>query len=304
MTDRQQHLVLSDGRKLAYAEHGAPQGRAVLYFHGTPSSSLEWRLWNADQLCRRLGLLVVTVDRPGIGSSDHQPKRRMSDWPADVATLADHLGLDRFAVLGYSGGCPYAAACAALLPDRVSQVVLVGVVGPFDQPGLTDAMTRRNLQLMETCRDRPALGRLLLRLMVLLARAAPRRTVQQAIAALPPPDQQVLAQEHLQEMFLDLLRDTQRAGPAGAQHDLALMASPWDFDPASLRAPALLWHGDADRNATTAMARHLDAVVPSSTLRLEEGDGHLSIVTRHAHTILAAIADHHSAPDHASGGAR
>jgi pimeloyl-ACP methyl ester carboxylesterase len=254
MTDRQQHLVLSDGRKLAYAEHGAPQGRAVLYFHGTPSSSLEWRLWNADQLCRRLGLLVVTVDRPGIGSSDHQPKRRMSDWPADVATLADHLGLDRFAVLGYSGGCPYAAACAALLPDRVSQVVLVGVVGPFDQPGLTDAMTRRNLQLMETCRDRPALGRLLLRLMVLLARAAPRRTVQQAIAALPPPDQQVLAQEHLQEMFLDLLRDTQRAGPAGAQHDLALMASPWDFDPASLRAPALLWHGDADRKATTAMA--------------------------------------------------
>jgi pimeloyl-ACP methyl ester carboxylesterase len=304
MSEHQQHLVLSDGRTLAYAEHGDAQGTTVLYFHGTPSTSVEWRLWDADEPCRRLGLHVVTVDRPGVGGSDHQPGRRMSDWPADVAALADHLGLDRFAVLGYSGGCPYAVACAAVLPERVTQVVLVGVVGPFDRPGLTDAMTPRNLQLMEACRDRPALGRLLLRLMVLLARLAPRRTVQQALAALPPPDQQVLAQADRQAMFLDLLRDTQRAGPAGAQHDMALMASPWGFDPAAVRTPVLLWHGDADHNATLAMARHLDAVIPDSTLRVEEGDGHLSVVTRHGPAILGAIADHRDASDHAIGGPR
>jgi pimeloyl-ACP methyl ester carboxylesterase len=304
MSDHQQHLVLAGGRKLAYTEHGDPHGAAVLYFHGTPSTSVEWRLWDADELCRRLGLRVVTVDRPGVGGSDHQPGRRMSDWPADVVALADHLGLDRFAALGYSGGCPYAVACAALLPERVTQAVLVGVVGPFDEPGLTDAMTPRNLQLMKTCRDRAALGRLLLRLMALLARAAPRRFVQQALAALPTPDQAVLVQADRQEMFLDLLRDTQRTGPAGAQHDMALMASPWDFDPAAVRAPVLLWHGAADHNATVAMAQHLDTVIPNSTLTLEDGDGHLSIVTHHARPILGAIADHRDAHDHAIGGPR
>jgi pimeloyl-ACP methyl ester carboxylesterase len=240
----QQHLP--DGRRLAYAQHGDPHGRAVLYFHGTPSTSVDWRLWDADDLCQRLALRVLTIDRPGVGGSDHQPGRRMRDWPADVTALADHLHLRRFAVLGYSGGCPYAVACAALLPERVTQVALVGVVGPFDRPGLVDEMTPKNLQLMQTCRDRPRLGRLLLRLMAQLARLAPRRTVQQAVATLPSLDRQVMEHKDRQEMLLELIGDAQRAGPRGAQHDLALMASPWDFDPAAIRAPVLLWHGGAD----------------------------------------------------------
>jgi pimeloyl-ACP methyl ester carboxylesterase len=286
----EQYVKLPDGRQLAYAESGDPHGRPVLYCHGTPSTSAEWRLWDAGELTARLGLRVITVDRPGVGGSDYQAERRVNDWPADVAALANHLRLDRFSVLGYSGGCPYAAACAALLPEQVTQVVLVGVVGPFDKPGLVDAMTPRNRQLMEACRDRPRLGRLLLRLMLLLARLAPRRTVQQAVAALPPPDQHVLEREDRRRLFLELIRDAQRAGPRGAQHDLALMASPWDFDLSAISAPTLLWHGGADQNATVAMARYLEAAIPGSKLHLQAHDGHLSIVTRHARTILQAVA--------------
>jgi pimeloyl-ACP methyl ester carboxylesterase len=216
MTQDQQHLQLPDGRLLAYTEAGDPDGHPVLYCHGTPSSSVEWRLWDADDLATQLGLRVIIADRPGVGGSDHQPRRRITDWPADVEALADHLGLPRFSMLGYSGGCPYAVACAVLLPEQVTRVVLVGVVGPFDVPGLVDAMTPRNLQLMHACRDRPALGRLLLRLMALLARLAPGRTVQQAVATLPPADQQVLERDDLQQMFLEVICDAQRAGPRGA----------------------------------------------------------------------------------------
>lgn len=107
-----QQVILPDGRKLAYAEFGRPDGVPVLYFHGAPGSRLE-PLLIGDDVLNQLGLRVIAPDRPGMGGSDFQRGRGFSDWPADVVALADALGLGRFAVLGNSGGGPYAAVCAA-----------------------------------------------------------------------------------------------------------------------------------------------------------------------------------------------
>ena len=63
----------------------------------------------------------ITVDRAGVGFSDPQPGRALLDWPDGVWALANSLRLDRFAVLGTSGGGPYAAACCVALPDRISR---------------------------------------------------------------------------------------------------------------------------------------------------------------------------------------
>src|SRR5689334_19202051 len=99
----QNHITLPDGRRLAYAEFGDPGGNPVLYFHGAPSSRLE-PLLVGDEAWGRKGLRVIAPDRPGIGGSDFQHGRGFSNWPTDVVALADALGLDRFAVLGNSGG--------------------------------------------------------------------------------------------------------------------------------------------------------------------------------------------------------
>jgi pimeloyl-ACP methyl ester carboxylesterase len=80
------HIVLPDGRRLAYAEFGAHGGRPVLYFHGSPSSRLE-PLLVGDKVWTRHGLRVIAPDRPGMGLSDFQPGRGFSHWPADVAAL-------------------------------------------------------------------------------------------------------------------------------------------------------------------------------------------------------------------------
>jgi pimeloyl-ACP methyl ester carboxylesterase len=74
----------------------------------------------------------VAVDGPGIGGSDPQPGRRVLDWPSDVAELADSLGIERFAVLGFSFGGPYARACAHALARRVTRAGLVSCLGPID----------------------------------------------------------------------------------------------------------------------------------------------------------------------------
>jgi pimeloyl-ACP methyl ester carboxylesterase len=103
-------LRLGDGRRLGYAERGDPGGRPLLYFHGWPGARVEARL--ADEPAKAAGVRLVALDRPGMGFSDFQRGRTFVDWSADVVEVADALQLDRFAVLGISGGGPYAAACA------------------------------------------------------------------------------------------------------------------------------------------------------------------------------------------------
>ena len=137
--DETRFITLPDGRRLAYSETGAPDGSPVLYFHGHPGSRLDVAMFDRSILARS-GLRMLSIDRPGIGQSDFQPGRAIRDWPADVRGFADALGIQRFAVLGVSGGGPFAAACAQALPERVTKALLVSSVGRFDLPGITKGM--------------------------------------------------------------------------------------------------------------------------------------------------------------------
>src|SRR5512140_2188131 len=102
----EQNITLPDGRKLAYAEYGDPDGKPVIYCHGNPGSRLDPKMLDL-QLLRKFHVRIIAPDRPGMGGSDFLPGRKISDWPADVTALADGLHLDRFAILGISGGGPY-----------------------------------------------------------------------------------------------------------------------------------------------------------------------------------------------------
>src|SRR5207245_3071247 len=111
MIARRNDVRLPDGRRLAYDDAGDPAGRPLLFFHGLGASR---RARHPDDgVAAGLGVRLLTVDRPGIGGSDPLLRRRLLDWPGDVAALADELGLDRFAVAGWSAGGPHALACAA-----------------------------------------------------------------------------------------------------------------------------------------------------------------------------------------------
>ena len=114
---RDDSIRLPDGRALAYAEWGDLGGRPVFYFHGMPGS----RLFIPDpDAAADEHVRVIAADRPGMGRSDPQPGHVVADWPSDVNALADALGLERFGVIGWSAGTPYAFACAALIPERLT----------------------------------------------------------------------------------------------------------------------------------------------------------------------------------------
>ena len=268
-----QRYRLPDGRLLGYNEYGPGDGKPLFYFHGTPSSRIEWQMVASEQLATQLHLRVIAMDRPGMGLSDFQPGRRLSDWPTDVAALAGGLGIDRFAVLGYSGGGPYAAVCALAIPERLTAVGLVSSVGPFREPGLTQGINPASRQFFDLCRDKPGQGRLMLRIMGLMAGAAPRRLIAQSVAALPEPDQVVLTRPRIQQGYLQTLREALRHGPRGAQHDTALMVGPWEFQPQQITITVHLWHGEADRDAPIAMGRYLAATIPKCDAVFSPDDG-------------------------------
>ena len=129
-------LETPDGRTVAYAVWGDPDGFPILGLHGTPGCRLE--RWPHEELFAELGVCLVTHDRAGYGRSDHRRGRRVADEVDDVRSIADELGFDRFGVTGGSGGGPHALACAALLPDRVVRATCRVGVAPLGDPGLEE----------------------------------------------------------------------------------------------------------------------------------------------------------------------
>lgn len=126
---------MPDGRVLGFAEYGDPKGNALFYFHGTPNSRLGGR-WTHRHALER-GIRVIAPDRPGYGLSTFQPNRRIVDWPADIQSLAHHLGLQQYAVIGWSGRGPHALACARMIPDSIlTQVGLVASAVPWCATGM------------------------------------------------------------------------------------------------------------------------------------------------------------------------
>jgi len=283
-------LSLPDGRRLGYDDYGPADGVPVMLLHGTPSSRCGWYVFGSTSLADRLGLRVIAPDRPGLGLSTYQAGRHIVDWPADAAALADHLGLDRFAVLGYSGGGPYAAACALQLPERLTAAGIVGGAGPYDLAGVADEISPAILFLLTLARDRPRMAERLFSWLGGLARHAPRSLIAQAMAVLPEPDRAALARREVQQAVVVAFLEALRSGPRGARLDTALMAGPWGFAPQDVAMPVHLWHGEEDRFVPPAVLHRLAGMLPNARARFYPGEGHVSLLANHGEEILGEFA--------------
>ena len=215
--DRQ--IELQDGRMLGYVEYGVPDGVPVFYFHGFPSSRLDWLFFDAEDPVTELNARIIAPDRPGFGLSDLQRGRRLLDWPADVAALADALQINRFAVLGISGGGPYAAACAFGIPERLTRAGIVCGMGPADAPGAQDG----------TSWTIPGQFSLMRRLTLMLTSMGLTRDPDQFMArsreTFSGPDRQLLDQPELAKAFIEGMREAFRTGIGGANHEAGLYLS-------------------------------------------------------------------------------
>jgi pimeloyl-ACP methyl ester carboxylesterase len=281
-------LRLPDGRNLGYAEFGSAGGRPVIYMHGLPASRLEARI--AEGAARRLDIRLISPDRPGIGYSDFQPGRTLADWPEDVLQLADALDLERFSVLGVSGGGPYAIACACRIPQRIRAVGLVGALGPVSLPELGGAMKLPARFSFQLARQYPSLADLL------YARLAGRILWRWPLLALlllraSQPDQPVLGNPAVADILRLSIGEAFRQGGRGAVQELTLLGGNWDVDPGRITCPVFLWHGEEDRTVPVAMGRYLAAMIPRCRARFLPAEGHFSLPIGHMEEILSTIVE-------------
>jgi pimeloyl-ACP methyl ester carboxylesterase len=274
--DTDRTIRLRDGRQLGYAGYGDPGGRPLFYFHGWPGSRVEGRL--ADEPARARGIRLIAVDRPGMGLSDFQSRRRLVDWPDDVSQLAAALALDRFAVLGISGGGPYAAACAWKLSDRLDRAGLVSCLAPLDVPGATAGMSRQNRFAFRVVGRRSVLRRLLMARVASSVRRRPERVLDSAMAA--EADKKYLDRPAVKKVLAESLSEAYRHGSRGAAWEMGLYTEPWGFLPEDIRTPVYLSHGELDANAPITMGRYLASAIPRCRAAFRPGEGHFHFIDR------------------------
>jgi len=262
------YIILADNRKLAYAESGPSEGSPVIAFHGTPGSRLEQA--NNPSILRGLNTRLIVVDRPGYGLSDFQENRRLLDWPDDVTQLADALRLDRFIIMGFSGGGAYAAACAFKIPERLIRVALLSGVAPFDAPGVIDAMLPANRALFELAADDYRQAEQQLTAVI----ETPDAMLDILEEPAPTPDKAIFSNEDFRHMYKENLSESFRQGLAGFAYDMSLIAQPWGFDPAAIKMEVCLWHGAQDINVPLVMGQHLATTIPRCQAHFLPDAGH------------------------------
>lgn len=264
---------LADGRDLAFQQLGAPDGAPVIAMHGSPGSRTNFTPVADD--AAELAVRLIAVDRPGYGHSTFHPARTFESWARDVGQLADHLGLDRVGVIGWSSGGPNALSCARFLADRLTAcVVVAGPAPPEANIVSNDEMTINRIGKRVAAVAPRVLGSVM-HAALRQAQRNPERALEIEQRAMPEPDRAVLEQPRVRAGWLAYLSEplSATAGRTAAQ-DLHLEARPWGFDVRDITARVHIWHGDRDRNVALANGLYLARTIPGATLHRIAGAAH------------------------------
>jgi len=280
-----QLITLPDGRRLGFAEYGDPLGAPVMHFHGGLSSRLDAA--PLHDAANRLGIRLVAPDRPGMGLSDYQPSRTLLDWPADVAALADALGIDRFGALGWSAGGPYVAACGYALGTRVIAGAMIASAIPFELTGSRRGMNVADRVLLFLSEHAPWAASQALRVSIGLPSAtALERSIARELTA---ADMASIRSAGPPEAALAFMKESIRQGTVGVVRDYRLFGQPWGFALRDVRAPIYIWQGSEDTLCSPGDPYVLSTHLPDAHLCIVQGEGHVSILRNCAEDILRPL---------------
>jgi pimeloyl-ACP methyl ester carboxylesterase len=269
-------IILRDGRALGYGEIGDPGGKPIFYFHGFPGSRLEIEL--VSPFLEEANLRIIALERPGYGWSDFKRERTIGQWSDDVVELAEALGMERFAVLGLSGGGPYALACAWKIPHRLTSAVIVCGMGPVDNPEMLGRMFWLNRFGLTLAGKSGLLAEGLFALATIFIRHFPEKVIEHLLKRMPFPDQMVLKSPEIQQVLIRSFREAVRTGYRGPARDVVLYSRPWDFRLEDIPIEVELFYGEQDTIIPPATGRWLEKYIPRCRARYFPQEGHFSLI--------------------------
>jgi pimeloyl-ACP methyl ester carboxylesterase len=294
-------IQLSDGRTLAYLDTGDPEGRPVFYFHGGPGSRLEGLLF--DELNQQLGVRMITPDRPGYGMSDFQEDRTYLDWPDDINELADQLGIDRFAVLGWSSGGPYAAAVAHGIPQRLTVAVIVAGEGPYASDDYPQSVLNSatfngsgfNKMLIWSANNSPWLMRTFFTMARIMLFRDPAGFGEDSASVdmgfeMPAKDKQFFTRDFQREFSAEMV-EALRQGAEGWTREYTIERVHWPFKLEDIHIPTVLvFHGSEDTGVHPGVGEYMCMSIPSCDEPvIYPGEGHSVVYYRYKEIILAML---------------
>jgi pimeloyl-ACP methyl ester carboxylesterase len=267
-----QSIRLADNRQMGFAEYGAGDGAPFFGLHGTPGSRFMFQL--ADARAKELGLRLIAPERPGCGLSTPQPNRSLTGWARDIAELADHLKIERFALTGVSGGGPYTAACAAHLGERVTHAAFISPIGPVGHEKVAASLSRFERRIYIDIARSNWRSNLMFRAMRWNIVNAPTIALQAVIARGTPSDRAILRQPRVAANLVESFYEGVRTGVDGCVQDLRLFSEPWEFDFSQISARCRIWQGDADTVVPPIAAKVLAGLIPGCEFTRLSGAGH------------------------------
>jgi pimeloyl-ACP methyl ester carboxylesterase len=269
-------LLLPDGRRLTYCMYGPDDGKPVLFQFGTPGT----RFLAPDRISPLddVGVRLLVADRPGYGGSTRLPGRNVVQAAGDVSALVDHLGWERFAIWGGSGGAPHALACAAQLDDRITRCASVVGPAPFDADGLDwyRGMTPGNVEEFTLAESGEAAYRPLVERLARDAVAAVERGDSPVSDdyGLAPADRAALMDQLTAPGHLFRTQTAYMAGIDGWIDDGIAFTRAWGFDITRISAAVSIWYGPDDALCPRGHTDWLLGHIPGSEGHVLPG-GHL-----------------------------
>lgn len=270
------NIAVGDDRQIGFAEFGDPQGRAVFWLHGTPGARrqipMEARVYAEQRQIRLIG-----IDRPGIGSSTPYQYDTVFAFADDLRAIADTLGIDKFEVIGLSGGGPFTLACAAAMPDRVVAAGVLGGIAPSRGAdaigGGVMAFGSKVAPVLEVAGYPIRLAAVSL---VRLARPVASPALDLYGRLSPEADRHMLARPEFKAMFLDDLLNGSRKQLAAPFADVVVFARDWGFRLDEVKVPVRWWHGDRDHIVPFEHGQHVVSRLPDAQLYHLPGESHLA----------------------------
>ena len=265
--------TVGTGATVGYYEFGDPDGKPVIFLHGVPSCGAAFTF--TDEPARARGIRVIAPDRPGVGLSSRAVGWSVSSYPDMLAELADALGIEQFALSGYSGGGPYSVAAAAKLPKRVRRLAVAAGMGQIGEWAEIADFEKTDRQFLAMARKQPRMARALLTVTARLARLAPKTAVKSFVKELSESDRRVLADMGPPTDAIALFTQAFLQGAGGVVDDYRALGQLWAVDPATINLPVMVLQGDADTMVPLRHSEELAKRIPGAELVVWPGEGHL-----------------------------
>lgn len=284
-------VKLSDGRNLGYAIYGNPNGHPIFYFHGFPGSRFEGKMFDAKM--KDSPYALYALDRPGIGNSSPHKNRNILTWADDVLEFADKLNLDRFTVLGISGGGPYALGCAYKIPsNRLVASLVVSGMGPIKgNKKYLGPLLRFGLTLANLSRWMFRLIYHLIFYSLLKTEKKATRTVKKMILDMSPDEQALFRTGNLLEIFIADNYYGYLQGSLGTSQDVEIYARPWGFKLEEIPKdiPVMIIHGEKDTIVPIEIGKYVAMHIPHCYSRFYSDGTHFTTAVNHLRDILEKL---------------